>query len=71
MFGLIVAALAGIAVWLQSVLVLFGPRDLRFDLMTLEWPEEESKGVEGKERLVLSEEDLSEEMREEIRDGVR
>jgi len=68
-FGLIVAALAGVAVWLQSVLVLFGPRDLRFDLMTLEWPEEEGKGVEGKERLVLSEEDLSEEMREEMRGG--
>jgi len=70
-FGLIVAALAGVAVWLQTVLVLFGPRDLRFDLMTLDWPEEEGKGIEGKERVVLSEEDLPEEMREQIRDGVR
>jgi len=56
--GLITAALAGIAVWIQTVLVLFGPRDLRFELMTLEWPEEEAKGVEGKERITLSPEDL-------------
>lgn len=40
-FGLIVAALSGIAVWIQSVLVLFGPKDLRFELMTLKWPEDE------------------------------
>ena len=39
-FGLFTALLSGVAVWLQSVLVLFGPRDLRFKLMTLEWPEE-------------------------------
>ena len=31
---------AGIAVWLQAVIVLFGPKDLRFKLMTLEWPED-------------------------------
>ncbi len=54
-FGLLVAALAGVAVWLQSVLVLFGPQDLRFRLMTLDWPEEEGRGVEGKQRLVLDE----------------
>lgn len=41
LFGLIVAALSGIAVWLQTVLVLFGPKDLRFNLMTLEWPEDQ------------------------------
>jgi TRAP-type mannitol/chloroaromatic compound transport system permease small subunit len=35
-FGLIVAALAGFAVWLETVLVLFGPKDLQFELMTLE-----------------------------------
>ena len=47
LFGLCVAALAGIAVWLQTVLVLFGPPELRFQLMTLEWPgEEKSKGFE-------------------------
>jgi TRAP-type mannitol/chloroaromatic compound transport system permease small subunit len=54
-FGLLVAALAGVAVWLQSVIVLFGPQDLRFRLMTLDWPEEEGRGVEGKQRLVLDE----------------
>ncbi len=40
-FGLILAALAGISVWIQTVLVLFGPKDMRFQLMTLEWPEED------------------------------
>ena len=38
--GILTALLAGIAVWLQSLLVLFGPKDLRFKLMTLEWPED-------------------------------
>lgn len=38
--GLISAAFSGIAVWLQTYMVLFGPKDLRFDLMTLEWPED-------------------------------
>ena len=38
--GLFFALLAGIAVWLQTVIVLFGPKELRFELMTLEWPEE-------------------------------
>ena len=51
-FGLIVAAAAGFAIWLQTVIVLFGPRQLRFNLMTLDWPEEESR-IEGKERIVL------------------
>jgi TRAP-type mannitol/chloroaromatic compound transport system permease small subunit len=41
--GLIFAAVSGIAVWLQTVLVLFGPKDLRFDLMTLQWPEDQQK----------------------------
>jgi TRAP-type mannitol/chloroaromatic compound transport system permease small subunit len=39
-FGLFTALAAGIAVWLQTVLVLFGPKELRFKLMTLEWPED-------------------------------
>ena len=52
-FGLVVAALAGFAIWIQTVLVLFGPRELRFPLMTLEWPEEEGTRIEGKERIVL------------------
>jgi len=51
-FGLIVAAVAGFAIWLQTIIVLFGPQELRFPLMTLEWPEEEMK-IEGKERVVL------------------
>lgn len=38
--GLLTAFFAGIAVWLQTVIVLFGPRDARFKLMTLEWPED-------------------------------
>ena len=41
--GLIVAALAGVAVWLQTVVVLIAPADLRFKLMTLEWPEEQAR----------------------------
>ena len=53
-FGLIVALIAGIAVWLQVLAVLFGPKDIRFPLMTLEWPEEEGTMIEGKERLDLS-----------------
>jgi TRAP-type mannitol/chloroaromatic compound transport system permease small subunit len=53
-FGLIVALIAGIAVWLQVVAVLFGPQDIRYPLMTLEWPEEEGTMIEGKERLDLS-----------------
>ncbi len=52
-FGLIVAVLAGIAVWLQVAIVLFGPRNARFPLMTLEWPEETGTMIEGKERLDL------------------
>jgi TRAP-type mannitol/chloroaromatic compound transport system permease small subunit len=38
--GLFTALVAGVAVWLQTVLVLFGPKELRFKLMTLEWPED-------------------------------
>jgi TRAP-type mannitol/chloroaromatic compound transport system permease small subunit len=53
-FGLVVALLAGIAVWLQVFAVLFGPQDIRYPLMTLEWPEEEGTMIEGKERLDLS-----------------
>lgn len=54
--GLFVAVLAGVAVWLQVVLVLFGDPEKRFDLMTLEWPEEAGTKIEGKERIVLDEE---------------
>ena len=51
--GLIVALLAGIAVWLQVAIALFGPKHWRFDLMTIEWPEESGASVEGKERMDL------------------
>jgi TRAP-type mannitol/chloroaromatic compound transport system permease small subunit len=52
-FGLIVAALSGVAVWLQVAMVLWGPQNIRFPLMTLEWPEEEGAKIEGKERIKL------------------
>ena len=39
--GLFIAAASGFAVWLQASLVLFGPKELRFELMTLEWPEDQ------------------------------
>jgi TRAP-type mannitol/chloroaromatic compound transport system permease small subunit len=54
-FGLVVAVLAGIAVWLQVAIVLWGPKDVRFPLMTLEWPEEAGSKIEGKERIKLEE----------------
>lgn len=53
--GLIVAALSGVAVWLQVAIVLWGPQDIRFPLMTLEWPEEAGTKIEGKERIELEE----------------
>lgn len=53
-FGLATVVAAGIAVWLQVVLVLFGDPNRRFNLMTLEWPEEDAK-IEGKERVKLEE----------------
>jgi hypothetical protein len=49
----VVTILAGIAVWLQTAVVLFGPKHWRYDLMTLEWPEDIGSTVEGKERLEL------------------
>jgi len=52
-FGLIVAAIAGIAVWLQVAVVLFAKREERFPLMTLDWPEEAGTRIEGKERVKL------------------
>jgi TRAP-type mannitol/chloroaromatic compound transport system permease small subunit len=51
--GLVVAALSGVAVWLQVAIVLWGPQNIRFPLMTLEWPEEAGSKIEGKERLDL------------------
>lgn len=53
--GLIFTAMAGFAVWLQTVLVLFGPKDMRFQLMTLEWPEEDDDEDEEAESDVAEE----------------
>ena len=54
-FGLIVALISGIAAWLQVATILWGPRELRFPLMTLDWPEEDAK-IEGKTRVKLEDE---------------
>ena len=43
-FGLISAFFSGIAIWLQTYVVLFGPQDFRFKLMTLQWPEDRDSG---------------------------
>ncbi len=52
--GFIFVLVAGISVLLQVIVVLFGPQERRFPLMTLDWPEEEGNRIEGKERLDLS-----------------
>jgi TRAP-type mannitol/chloroaromatic compound transport system permease small subunit len=51
--GLIIALLSGVAVWLQVAMALWGPQNVRFPLMTLEWPEEAGEKIEGKERIKL------------------
>jgi len=53
--GILVAMLAGIAVWLQTVIVLFASemKNTRFDLMTIDWPEDAGDKIEGKERIRL------------------
>jgi TRAP-type mannitol/chloroaromatic compound transport system permease small subunit len=51
--GILLAIVAGISVWLQVAIVLFGPKHHRFPLMTIEWPESGITKVEGKERLDL------------------
>ena len=35
--------------------MLWGPQNIRFPLMTLEWPEEAGSTIEGKERIKLEE----------------
>jgi TRAP-type mannitol/chloroaromatic compound transport system permease small subunit len=52
--GLVVATIAGFAVWLQVAFLMWGRQPKRFPLMTLDWPEEVAK-IEGKERIVLDE----------------
>jgi len=54
-FGLILAVLSGVAVWLQVAIALWGPQNVRFPLMTIEWPEEAGSTIEGKERIRLQE----------------
>lgn len=53
--GLIVAVISGISAWLQVVTILWGPKELRFPLLTLDWPEADAK-IEGKERVKLEDE---------------
>ncbi len=55
LFGLIVALMAGIAVWLQVAVIIWADDRIRFPLMTLEWPEEAGTKIEGKERVKLEE----------------
>ena len=52
--GLITATIAGIAVWLQVVFLMWAHQPKRFQLMTLDWPDATAK-IEGKERMVLDE----------------
>ena len=66
-FGFILVLCAGAAVWLEMYAVLFGPRNWRFQLSTLEWPEEEGGSFEGKQRLDLDETPDQLELREQQR----
>lgn len=52
--GLCFVIVAGVSVLLQVMVVLWGPQDKRYPLMTLEWPEEAGSKIEGKERLDLA-----------------
>ncbi len=72
--GLLVAAIAGFAVWLQAFLALAAPRDMRYELMTLEWPENTGESIEGKERMsvdlnVSVEEDLARQTQQILGEG--
>jgi TRAP-type mannitol/chloroaromatic compound transport system permease small subunit len=51
--GLITAAIAGAAVWLQVAFLIWGRRTKHFPLMTLDWPDQAGKRTEGKERIRL------------------
>jgi TRAP-type mannitol/chloroaromatic compound transport system permease small subunit len=51
--GLIVALLAGIAAWLQAAYLIWGDPNKRFNLMSLEWPEETGASIQGKARISL------------------
>ena len=53
LLGFILVMFAGVSVWLQTFYALFGERNRRFTLSTLEWPEEEGTMIEGKKRIEL------------------
>jgi TRAP-type mannitol/chloroaromatic compound transport system permease small subunit len=55
LFGLVVALMAGVSVWLQVAVIIWADDRIRFPLMTLEWPEEAGTKIEGKERVKLEE----------------
>ncbi|MGI9425534.1 MAG: TRAP transporter small permease subunit [Hyphomicrobiaceae bacterium] len=57
--GLVLVVFAGFAVWLQSFQILWGEPNRRFDLMTLEWPEEQGTMIEGKKRIELDDDDVA------------
>ena len=65
--GVIMAIIAGVSVWLQVAIALFGPKHHRFPLMTIEWPEETGSMIEGKERLDLTKVDDLVEVRKQQR----
>lgn len=54
-FGFVLTVVAGIAVWLELYVALFGPKNWRYELSTLEWPEASGATIEGKQRLDLDE----------------
>lgn len=56
--GLIVAAIAGVAILLQVILLLWGDPNRRFNLMALEWPEQQGSTIEGKERISLDDDSV-------------
>lgn len=62
--GLLVAIIAGCCIWLQSFLALLGPKGARFELLTIEWPEDAGASVEGKERMAV---DLSLSVEEDLK----
>ena len=51
LFGFTLALLSGISVWLQTFICLFGRPDYRFDLMTLNWPEEKNQKAQDFEDI--------------------
>lgn len=53
--GFILTIVAGLAVWLEVAVALFGPKNWRFPLSTVDWPEDSGATIEGKQRLDLEE----------------